>query len=255
VIIVDKALEKRARDGDPIRVGLVGAGFSGRTIAYQITTAIPGIRIVAISNRTLAHADAAYRRAGASDVEIVESTSALDEAIRQSRPAITDDPSLLCRADGVEAIIEATGTVEFGACVAIDAVQHGKHVVLANAELDATLGPILKAYADRAGVIITNTDGDEPGVAMNMIRFVRSIGLHPVVTGNLKGLYDPYRTPDTQREFAAKHNQKPKAVASFADGKKISMDSVDSPATRYSRTIRRVEKCALCRWASPRAVD
>ena len=41
-----------------------------------------------------------------------------------------------------------------------------------NAELDATVGPILKTYADRAGVVITNADGDQPGVIMNLVRYV-----------------------------------------------------------------------------------
>ena len=59
---------------------------------------------------------------------------------------------------------------------------------------------------------------------MNMIRFVKAIGLKPVVAGNLKGLYDPYRTPDTQREFARRVNQKPQKIASFADGTKLSME-------------------------------
>jgi len=94
-----------------------------------------------------------------------------------------------------------------------------------NAELDATVGPILKVYADRAGVVITNTDGDEPGVAMNLYRFAKTIGLKPVLAGNLKGMIDPYRTPDTQREFAEKYHQKPKMITSFADGTKLSMET------------------------------
>lgn len=224
MIIVDTALAKRVRDGNPIRVGIVGAGFSGRTIAYQMATGTPGLRVAAISNRTLAHAERAYRAAGADDVAVVDSAAALDEAIRQRTPAITEAPSVLCRADGIDVVIEATGTVDFGARVVLDAIQHGKDVVLANAELDATVGPILKVHADRAGVMITNTGGDEPGVAMDMFRYVRSIGLQPVVAGNLKGLYDPYRTPETQKEFAERTNQKPKGVTSFADGTKLSME-------------------------------
>ncbi len=125
----------------------------------------------------------------------------MERAIDEGVPAITDDADLVCHAGNVEAVIEATGTIEYGAHVALQAVTHGKHTVLGNVELDATVGPILKAYADSAGVLISNSDGDEPGVAMNMLRFVRSIGLKPVVTGNLKGLYDPYRTPETQKAF------------------------------------------------------
>jgi len=95
---------------------------------------------------------------------------------------------------------------------------------LMNAELDATLGPILKAEADKAGVVITNSDGDQPGVIMNLFRFVGSIGCRPVLAGNMKGLQDPYRTPETQKGYAAKYHQKPAMVTSFADGTKISME-------------------------------
>jgi predicted homoserine dehydrogenase-like protein len=108
--------------------------------------------------------------------------------------------------------------------VALEAMEHGKHVILMNAELDATLGPILKVHADRAGVVITNADGDQPGVIMNLHRFVGAIGCEPLLAGNIKGLHDPYRTPETQRGYAAKYHQKPRMVTSFADGTKISME-------------------------------
>ena len=106
----------------------------------------------------------------------------------------------------------------------LDAIRHRKHLVLMNAELDATIGPLLKVYADRAGIVITNADGDQPGVIMNLYRFVQSIGFTPVLAGNIKGLQDPYRTPETQRAFAEKYHQKPRMVTSFADGTKISME-------------------------------
>src|SRR6185436_14699069 len=57
-----------------------------------------------------------------------------------------------------------------------------------NAELDSTVGPILKVYADRAGVVLTNADGDQPGVEMNLFRYVKGIGVKPVLCGNIKGL-------------------------------------------------------------------
>jgi len=224
MIIVDTALAARVRQGNPIRVALVGAGFSGRTVAYQIITGFPGLRLVAIANRTLDRAREAYALAGVPELVEATSPTQLEQAMARGQSAVTTDPSLLCEAQGIEAIIETTGTVEFGARVVLDAVHHGKHVVLLNAELDATLGPVLKARADQAGVIISNTDGDEPGVAMNLARYVRSIGLEPVVAGNLKGLYDPYRTPDTQAAFAAQHGQKATSMTSFADGTKLSME-------------------------------
>jgi predicted homoserine dehydrogenase-like protein len=39
--------------------------------------------------------------------------------------------------------------------------------VLVNAELDSLVGPLLKARADSAGVVVTHTDGDEPSSAWN----------------------------------------------------------------------------------------
>jgi predicted homoserine dehydrogenase-like protein len=96
---------------------------------------------------------------------------------------------------------------------------------LVNAELDSLLGPILKAKADRAGVVVTHTDGDEPGVAMTLFRYLRSLGLHPVAAGNIKGMVDYYRTPETQRAFAQKNDQDAKKVTSFADATKLSMEA------------------------------
>jgi predicted homoserine dehydrogenase-like protein len=224
VILIDKALAKRAEEKKPIRVGLVGAGYSGKKIAYQIIHSFPGLRLVAIANRTLDEAAKAYADAGVNDAKRVTDARILEDELRLGRFSVTDDPDVVCTAEGVDVIVEATGTIEFGAGVVLRAIEHEKHVVLMNVELDATLGPILKARADRAGVVYSNSDGDEPGVAMNMIRFVRTIGLTPVVAGNLKGLYDPYRNPETQRTFAETHRQKPATMASFADGTKLSME-------------------------------
>jgi predicted homoserine dehydrogenase-like protein len=224
MIIVDTALRRREEDGIPLRVALIGAGYMGRAVALQIVTCVPGMRLAAISSRDIARAESAVRATGAEPIGIA-TRSDLERSLTQGRPAVTDDPDLLCQADGIDAVVDATGDVEFGARVALEALTRGKHVILMNAELDATLGPILKVYADRAGVIVTGADGDEPAVAMNQIRFVRSIGLEPVLAGNVKGMYDPYRTPATQAEFAAGTGQQARMVTSFADGTKLSMET------------------------------
>ena len=225
MILVDTALEKREREGKPIRVGLIGAGYMGRGIALQFLTPLVGMRLVAVANLTLPDAERAYVQGGIDSVKTVGTVAQLESAIDRGQFAITENAVLLCEAGNIDVVIEATGEIEFGAHVVLKAIENGKHVVLMNAELDATVGPILKVYADRAGVIITNTDGDEPGVAMNLYRFAKTIGLKPVLAGNLKGMIDPYRTPDTQREFAEKYHQKPKMITSFADGTKLSMET------------------------------
>ncbi len=225
MVIVDTALEKRARENNPIRVALIGAGYMGRGIALEIITAMAGMRLVAVSNRHIGEAERAYKAAGVDTVERVETVQQVEEVIARGGYAVTDDAMLLCRAENVEAVIDATGEVEFGAHVVMEAIRHGKHVILMNAELDATVGPILKTYADRVGVVLTYTDGDEPGVAMNLYRFVKTIGYRPVLMGQIKGFLDRYRNPDTQRAFAEKHKQKAAMVASFADGSKLSLES------------------------------
>ena len=224
MIIVDRALEERARAGNPIRVGMVGAGFMGRGIALQILRSVPGIRLVAIANRDIDKARRAYEAAGADEVVEVTSEAELDAAIAAGRHAVTDDPLLLARQSGIDALIEVTGAVENGAQAVVAAIEHRKHVILMNAELDGTVGPILNQKAQAAGVVYTNADGDQPGVQLNLFRFVKSIGVKPVLCGNIKGLHDPYRNPTTQEGFAKQWGQNPRMVTSFADGTKISFE-------------------------------
>jgi predicted homoserine dehydrogenase-like protein len=150
--------------------------------------------------------------------------SQLNEAVARGQYAVTDDLLMLCEADGIEAIIDVTGDVELGARLALKAIECRKHLVLMNAEVDATVGPILKVRADKAGIVLSGSDGDQPGVEMNLYRFVKGIGLTPLVCGNIKGLQDPYRTPTTQEGFAKKWGQNAWMVTSFADGTKISVE-------------------------------
>jgi predicted homoserine dehydrogenase-like protein len=46
-----------------------------------------------------------------------------------------------------------------------------------------------------------------------------------VAAGNLKGMVDYYRNPDTQRAFAEKNDQDARKVTSFADATKLSMET------------------------------
>ncbi len=225
MVIVDTELEKREAAGNPIRIAMVGAGNMGRSVALQLLTPIRGMRLVAISNRSIEAAERAFHEGGVKKCVRVSSSSELNSIVANGQCAVSADAQVVCQAECIDIIIELTGSVDFGASVVMDAIKHGKHVVLVNAELDSTLGPVLKKYADEKKVIITNVDGDEPGVAMNLLRYLKSLGLRPVAGGNLKGMIDPYRNPDTQKEFAAKYQQNPAIVTSFADGTKLCMES------------------------------
>lgn len=224
MLIVDSALEAREKDGNPIRVSLFGAGQMGRGMVVQIEKYLQGMTVAVFYNRTLSKAIDAFKAAGVSDPVEATSLKHANELIAQGKHVVTDDPSIACQADQVEAILEVTGDVEFSASVTLHAIAHGKHIILQNAELDATVGPILKRKAEQAGLVYTNADGDQPGCTLNLFRWVKSIGVTPVLAGNLKGILDPYRTPETQAAFAAANGVTPQMATNFADGTKLSFE-------------------------------
>lgn len=239
MIIIDKLLRERQREGKPIRVALVGAGVVGKGLAHQITKHTEGMEIVAISNRNLPEAEKAYRQAGVDHFLVVENTDQLQEALKKGQPAVTENASALCQAEGVDVVVEVTGSFEFAACIALETIQNRKHFVTVNAEMDGTVGPILKVYADKAGVMYTNSDGDQPGVVMNLYRAVKGLGVRPVLCGNIKGLYDPYRNPTTQEGFAKKWGIKAFMATSFADGTKISYEQAITANATGMRVAKR----------------
>lgn len=224
MIIIDKALGKLENEGKPIRIGMVGAGFMAAGTAVEIINYRKGMRLIAIANRNLQRAKRVYEQAGVAEVSEVNTQIGFERAIKEKKYSITTNAMVLCRSSKIDVILEMTGSVEFGAIVAMEAIRNKKHFVSFNAELFGTLGSILKYYADKAGVIFTLADGDQPVVQMNLFRFVKGLGVRPVLCGNIKGLHDPYRNPTTQEGFAKKWGQNVYMVTSFADGSKISFE-------------------------------
>lgn len=224
MFIVDTALQERHKAGKPIRVGILGSGFMARGLVNQIFNFVPGMRVAAIANRNPSKARDVYSFAGIEDSREVGTLQALEACIESGKPVYTGDGLLLCRAAGIDIIVEMTGDVEYGAVAAMECIRHGKDMILVNAELDGTIGPILKHHADAAGVILSGCEGDQPGLEVNLYRYVRTIGLQPLVCGNIKGLQDVYRNPETQEAFAAKWGMKPTMASSSADGTKVAFE-------------------------------
>jgi predicted homoserine dehydrogenase-like protein len=239
MIIVDTALAKREAEGRPIRVGMLGAGFVGSGAAVQIIQYTQGMTLAAIACRRVEQGMAVYENARVDNAVVAHSRADLDNALRRGIPVVTEDHLALAQSDGIDVILDMTGSIDFALEVALAAFAAGKHVVQMNAELDGTVGPLLKAKADQAGVIYTFTDGDQPGVELNLYRFAKQIGAKPVLCGNLKGLHDPYRNPATQAAYAAKWRQKPHMVTSFADGTKISFEQAVVANATGMRVARR----------------
>lgn len=222
-VVTDRLLREREAEGRPIRVGMYGAGFMAKGVVNQIVNSVPGMVLSVVYNRTIEKAKKAFEIAGV-EASYAGDAAELARLIAAGIPAVTDVPELLYLSDDLDCLIDATGAVEFGAKISLGAIENGRDMVTMNAELDATVGPLLKKKADAAGVIFTATDGDQPGVEMNLFRFVKSIGLTPLMCGNIKGLQDPYRNPTTQEGFAKQWGQDPYMVTSFADGTKISFE-------------------------------
>ena len=224
MIIVDRELHRRAEANDPIRVAVLGAGFFARGLA-KIFSSTPGIRLVAVANRTVENARHCFTETavGAEDIVEVELAAECDRAIATGKVAVTANSTAVTRSEFVDVLIEATGTADYAAHAVLDAIEHGKHVIV-NAELDGTVGPILKVKADRRGVVFSGCDGDQPAAQMNLVRYVRGIGMEPLLCGNVKGLEDHYRTPQTQQGFAKSSGLTPVMATNFADGTKISFE-------------------------------
>ena len=234
MIIVDTALRRREEEGRPIRVALIGAGFMAQGLANQIVNSVPSMRLAAVYGRKLERARGVWEYAGVEGAVVASGQAEVEDAIRAGRPVATEDAFALCQAEQIDALVDVTGSVEFGSQVVLEAIHHGKHMLLMNAELDATIGPILNVYAQREGVTVSPVDGDEPGLTMNLVRWVQGLGLTPRVIGNVKGLQDPYRNPTTQTAWAERWGQNAAMVTSFADGSKISFEqSIVANATGF----------------------
>jgi predicted homoserine dehydrogenase-like protein len=224
VIIVDSALQQRERDGNPVRVGMIGAGYMGRGLARTIVNATPGMRLVAIANRTLANARRAYNELGITELASADDARDVERAVARGIPCVTENPHALTGAANIDALCDVTGTIEYGSHVAMSAIENGKHLILMNAELDATIGPLLRAKADKAGIVVSGCDGDQPGVIVNLWRFVRQLGCTPLVLGNIKSFQDVHKNPTDMAEWARRGGQNPYMITSFTDGTKISIE-------------------------------
>ena len=235
MILVDTALRERETEGRPVRVGMLGAGFMGQGLTNQIENSVPGMRVAAIHNRKPQRAVDVYAYSGHEGVRTTASQREFDDLTERGVPVVAEDPYLMCRSPHIDILVDVTGSVEFGAHVILEAFRHGKSVVLMNAEVDATIGPILRVHAKKHGQILSACDGDEPGLQMNLVRWVTGLGLTPRVVCNIKGLQDPYRNPTTQQAWAERWEQNPAMVTSFADGSKISFEqAIVANATGFS---------------------
>jgi predicted homoserine dehydrogenase-like protein len=221
-------LRARAENGKPVTIGLAGAGQMGTDIIVQLSL-MPGLRLGAVSEvRTDRVMDAALLAGHHRDnVVLAKTASDIDRAVEHGKLAITDDLAALAAAGRIDVVIDATGNPNTGTTFALDAIHHGKHVVMLNVEADITIGRHLKAAAESAGVVYTGAMGDEPACALELIGFAQSLGLKIVCAG--KGKNNPLKFDAVPKEYEAEAKQRKmnaRMLVEFVDGSKTMIEMV-----------------------------
>jgi predicted homoserine dehydrogenase-like protein len=224
MIIVDNVLIQREKNDNPIRVGMIGSGEMAKGMMNQIVHYSPGMDISVTYSRNTEKVEKVYNDLGIKDYVVTNNLQKANDAVLANKPVITSDIDMLIHLDNIDVLVEATGAIDFGADTLMKAFKNGKHVLSFNAELDSTLGPILYKKSKEMGVKYSLSDGDQPGVTMNLYRYVKSMGFEPLLCGNIKGMQDRYRTPETQKGFAESWGMNPYMATNFADGTKISFE-------------------------------
>jgi predicted homoserine dehydrogenase-like protein len=220
-----RELRRREARGEPVRTAVIGAGFMGKGLVYQLSK-MPGMHPALVVNRSPEKAIAAYVESGYKREHILVSDDpkALAAAAMEKRPAVSAESEIAGAVPTLDVAIEATGAVELGAREALSCIRNKKHFISLNAETDGTLGCLLKKKADEAGVVYSNADGDQPGVIMRMVEYCRGCGFDVLAAVNCKGFMNIDATPDSIREWAVKQNTSPRMTCAFTDGTKMNIE-------------------------------
>lgn len=223
-------LERRAAEGRPVRVGLIGSGKFGAMFLSQAWR-VPGLHLVGVSDRAPAHARAAMRRVGWPDER--GQAASLEEAARSGATHVTDDTAALIASPFVDIIIDATGSPAAGIRHVLAACAHRKHVVMVNVEADALAGPLLARRAAEAGIVYSMASGDQPALIAELVDWARTIGLDVVCAGKGTKYLPAYHrsTPDTvwghygfSEAQVAAGDFNPQMFNSFLDGTKSALE-------------------------------
>ncbi|WP_416175622.1 NAD(P)H-dependent oxidoreductase [Clostridium sp.] len=219
-------LQQLEEKGETIYTAIIGAGQMGRGMTSQMIL-MKGITPSIVVDINIENAKTAFRNAGISekDIMVAEDQDKVDEWIREKKYVVASDSHFATESKVIQAVIEATGVTEVGAEIALDTILNKKHIVMLNAETDAVIGPILKRFADNAGVIFTGAAGDEPGAVKELYDFAVASGFEVRVIGKGKNnKVDLECNPDTVKEEAIRRGVSPHMLAAFKEGSKTMVE-------------------------------
>jgi predicted homoserine dehydrogenase-like protein len=213
-------LQEREAKGQPLRVGVIGAGkFAAMYLAQVPRT--PGVRVAAIADLVPASAKANLERVGW-------------PAALVAQTPISEDWRALVSSPHIDIVIEATGNPMAAVEHVLEAFRHGKHVVMVTVEADAFCGPLLARKAAEAGVVYSLAYGDQPALICDLVDWARAAGF-PVVAAGRGHKWLPHfvqSTPETvwghyglTPEQARLGGLNPKMFNSFLDGSKPAIET------------------------------
>lgn len=223
-------LNRRAREGKPLRVALIGAGKFGSMFLSQARHT-RGLHIVAIVDLAPARAREACARVGWVSEQL--DASSLEEARRRGTTLVTDDVASVVANDHLDVVVDATGSPAAGIRHVLLCCEHRKHIVMVNVEADALAGPLLAQRAASAGIVYSLAYGDQPALICEMVDWARTAGFEVIAAGKgtkyLPGYYES--TPDTvwghygfTPEMVANGDFNPQMFNSFLDGTKSAIE-------------------------------
>lgn len=215
-------LDRLRRLERDIPIAIVGTGAMGKGLLYQ-STITPGIRCVAIADVRIDAAIAAATHTGR-PYRVVSSLAEMHGAIAEGAIAVADDGDLLARCELADALVEASSSITPAARFSITALEHGKHLVLMNSEIDLVFGPYLLELARRQRVTYSSCDGDQHGVIRRLVDELQLWGLELVMGGNIKGFLDRYSDPVKIVPEADKRNLDYRMATAYTDGTKLSIE-------------------------------
>lgn len=220
-----RLLNEREREGRPIKVGLVGAGRFGTTVAATLGQ-MPGARLVAVADLDTVRGTAALEAAGWKRDAIVTSGAGDD------RPLLTDDATVLTSLP-LDVLVEATGQPNVAAQVIPAALRSGQHVVNVDVEADVLLGAYFRREADAAGRVYSLADGDQPACIVRLVDWAASLGYRVVACGRGTKRFPYDRAGIPEEAFARfgfsddlveRRRFNPQMYNSFRDGSKAQIE-------------------------------
>lgn len=194
-------LAERQASGNPIRVGLIGAGKFGSMFLAQAWRT-PGVHLAGVADLSIDRAIASLKRVSFPEEQFYSASDkqvSIDEAIKAGKTTITTDSAELIAHPDVDVVLEATGNPAAGIRHALLACEHKTHVVMINVEADVLAGPYLVKKAKEAGIIYSMAYGDQPALITELVDWARTTGFKVVCAGKGTKYLPEYHTstPDT----------------------------------------------------------